>query len=251
MDIAPPRRAVQGGKPASTLESAAVNRILLVEDDFDVAQNICDHFARAGDDVEWAPDGLIGLEAATREHHDLIVLDISLPRLSGIALCERLRGLGLSRIPILMLTASSDLENKLAAFDAGADDYLVKPFALQELESRLRALLRRIDDSRQGAVLQVSDLSFDVSTQTVRREGRALQVPVTGRRILELLMRNSHRVVSKDEIQRVVWGDDVPDSDALRAHIHTVREAIDKPFARRLLYTIRGYGYRLTAEETT
>ena len=223
-------------------------KILLVEDNFDVAQNICAYLENSGLSVEWVPDGLLGLDSATRERYDAIILDIALPGMSGIHLCERLRALGYSKVPILMLTASGDLEHKLAAFRAGADDYVVKPFALEELESRLHALRRRVSDTLQTSTLRVSDLEYDVATQTIRRAGRGLQISNKGRQILELLMRNTHRVVSRREIEQAVWGDDVPESDTLRIHIHALREAIDKPFSQALIVTVRGSGYRVTED---
>ncbi|MCC7412340.1 MAG: response regulator transcription factor [Gammaproteobacteria bacterium] len=224
-------------------------KILLVEDDYDVARNLCEFFEAAKHEVEWAPDGLIGLDCATRETRDLIILDITVPRISGIELCRRLRALGFGRIPIIMLTARSDLTDKVEAFEAGADDYVVKPFALQELESRMTALIRRSSGLVAASVLRVADLVFDTATLSVRRAERALSVTTTGRKILETLMRNSHRVVSRREIEHVVWGDDPPQSDSLKIHIHALREAIDKPFRAPLLHTVRGAGYRVYADE--
>lgn len=128
--------------------------ILLVEDDFDVARNICEYFESDGHVVEWAPDGLIGLECATRQVRDVIILDIALPRLSGLELCRRLRELGFTTVPILMLTARSDIPDKVAAFECGADDYVVKPFALEELGGRLTALTRRAYGVEAGAKLK-------------------------------------------------------------------------------------------------
>jgi DNA-binding response OmpR family regulator len=222
-------------------------KILLVEDDYDVARNVCEYLEAAGNTVEVAPDGLIGLDCATRERYDCIILDISLPRLSGIQLCERIRSLGFSRVPILMLTAMGALSFKEEAFSAGADDYLVKPFALKELELRLAALLRRSAETRAGAQLRVGDLHYDVMTQEIQRGGQAVNLAATSRLILELLMRNTHRVVSRQEIEQVVWGDAPRSGDLVRIHIHTLREAIDKPFPVALLHTVRGVGYRLSS----
>lgn len=220
--------------------------ILLVEDDFDVAQNICEYFEAEGHVVEWAPDGLIGLERGTSEQRDVIILDISLPRLSGIELCRRFRELGFTQVPILMLTARGDLADKVQAFQYGADDYVVKPFALEELSSRISALRRRANGFEASSVLRVGDLEFDVATQVVRRAGKVLKITATGRKILEALMRNSNRVISRGEIEQLVWGDDPPQSDSLKIHIHALREFIDKPFDRPLITTIRGTGYRIT-----
>ena len=223
--------------------------ILLVEDDFDVAQNICEYFEAGGHTVEWAPDGLIGLECATREGRDVIILDISLPRMSGIDLCHRLRELGFTSVPILMLTARSDLSDKVQAFQFGADDYVVKPFALEELESRIGALTRRVNGFNACSVLRVSDLELDTATHSVKRAEHTLLITATGRKILEALMRNSHRVLSRPEIEQAVWGDDPPQSDSLNIHIHALREVIDKPFDKPLITTIRGAGYRLCDNE--
>ena len=223
--------------------------ILLVEDDFDVARNVCEFFEADGHEVEWAPDGLIGLDCATRQARDIIILDIALPRLSGLELCRRLRELGFKNVPILMLTARSDLQDTLQAFKSGADDYVVKPFALEELGSRIGALMRRSTGRDTASLLKVADLELDTATQSVRRAAQPLALTATGRKILETLMRNSHRVVSRQEIEHVVWGDDPPQSDSLKIHIHTLREAIDKPFGSCLLQTIRGTGYRLCATD--
>ncbi len=223
--------------------------ILLVEDDFDVARNICDYFEADGHGVEWAPDGLIGLDAATRESRDVIILDISLPRLSGLDLCRRLRELGLGAVPILMLTARSDVADKVRAFDYGADDYVVKPFALEELGGRLKALARRAHGTLPGARLRVADLELDTATHSVRRGDQRVALTATGRKILEALMRNSHRVVPRREIEHAVWGDDPPQSDSLKIHIHSLREAIDRPFGSNLIRTVRGCGYRICTDD--
>ncbi len=223
-------------------------KILLVEDDYDVAKNVCEYLEAAKHQVELAPDGLIGLDCATRERYDCIILDISLPRLTGIQLCERIRSLGFGRVPILMLTAMGALSYKEEAFNAGADDYLVKPFALKELELRLAALMRRSAESKTGKHLKVGDLVYDIMTQDIRRADQVINLAATSRTILELLMRNSHRVVSKQEIEQAVWGDEPQSNDLVRIHIHTLREAIDKPFPSPLLHTVRGTGYRLSAD---
>lgn len=219
--------------------------ILLVEDEFDVARSVCEYLENHGHGVEWAPDGLAGLESATRQGFDIIIIDISLPRMSGIALCRRLRDLGYSSTPMLMLTARDDLASKLEAFEAGADDYVVKPFALEELLVRMNALARRGSGLKSGTRLKVADLEYDLATQKVSRSGMDLSVPLMGRRILELLMRNPHRVVTRQEIESTVWEGDLPQSDVLRIHIHSLRDIIDKPYPVKLLETVRGIGYRL------
>ena len=224
-------------------------KILLVEDDYDVAANVCEYLEASSHEVELAPDGLIGLDCVTRETYDAVILDISLPRLTGIQLCERIRNLGYSDLPVLMLTAMGDLSYKEEAYEAGADDYLVKPFVLKELELRLTALIRRIHGTKTGNKLVVADLSFDLMTQEIRRADQSIKIAATSRKILELLMRNTHRVVSKQEIEQTVWEDPPDSSDLVRIHIHTLREAIDKPFSISLLHTVRGMGYRLNLDQ--
>jgi len=220
-------------------------KILIVEDDIDVARNICDYFEAAGHDIEWAPTGLIGLERATSDAYNLIILDIALPQLSGITLCQRLRDLGLHVVPIIMLTARSGLPDKLSSFEAGADDYVVKPFAMKELESRAHALLRRVNMVRSTTVLRVHDLEYNTATENVKRAGEVISLTATERKILAALMRNSHRVMSRAEIEALVWGEDPPQTDSLRIHIHSLREAIDRPFDKALILTVRGSGYRI------
>ena len=223
-------------------------KILLVEDDYDVAKNVCEYLEAASHEVSLAPDGLIGLDCVTSEKYDCVILDISLPRLTGIQLCERIRNLGFSDLPVLMLTAMDGLSYKENAYEAGADDYLVKPFALKELELRLTALTRRISGARIGKKLEIGDLTYNIMTQKIKRAGREIDLTVTSKVILELLMRNSHRVVSKQEIEQAVWGEPPESSDLVRIHIHTLRESIDKPFSIPLLHTVRGVGYRLNLE---
>jgi len=223
-------------------------KILLVEDDYDVAKNVCEYLEAVSHQVVLAPDGLIGLDCVTSEKYDCVILDISLPRITGIELCERIRNLGFSDLPVLMLTAMGDLSFKEKAYEAGADDYLVKPFALKELELRLTALVRRVTGSNIGNQLRISDLAYNIMTQKIQRGEHEIELATISKTILELLMRNSHRVVSKQEIEKAVWGG-APDSrDLVRIHIHTLREAIDKPFSHSLLHTIRGVGYRLYAD---
>ena len=223
-------------------------KILLVEDDYDVAKNVCEYLETASHEVDLAPDGLIGLDCVTGEKYDCVILDISLPRLTGIQLCERIRNLGFSDLPVLMLTAMDGLSYKENAYEAGADDYLVKPFALKELELRLTALIRRISGARTGKKLEVGDLTYDIMTQQIKRAGRDIKLTITSKVILELLIRNSHRVVSKQEIEQAVWGEPPESADLVRIHIHTLREAIDKPFSIPLLHTVRGMGYRLNLD---
>lgn len=219
--------------------------ILVVEDNPDLAANIADFLEARDYLVDVALDGVTGLHLAVTQPHDAIVLDVMLPGIDGISLCQRLRRDAQSSVPILMLTARSTLDDKAAGFDAGADDYLVKPFELRELDLRLRALVRRARPGDNGNLLKVADLGFELDTLSVRRAGQPIPLPVLPLKILELLMRRSPAVVARREIEQAIWGDSPPDSDALRVHMHTLRSAIDLPGLPPLLHTVRGVGYQI------
>jgi DNA-binding response OmpR family regulator len=175
------------------------------------------------------------------------VLDLMLPGLDGLSLCRRLRQSGRAGIPILMLTAKDLLADKIEGFEAGADDYLVKPFSLVELDARLKALLRRASPQEPPRTLNVGDLRFDLDTLEAERGGEPLKLNPTTRRILVMLMQNANRVVARAELERELWGEQPPEGDFLRAHMHALRTAIDKNFPVKLLQTVHGIGYRLTA----
>ena len=177
---------------------------------------------------------------------DVIIIDWMLPGMAGTDLCRKLRHEAQCRVPALMLTARDTLADKLEGFEAGVDDYLVKPFALQELEARLRAL----DRLRRSAPreLRIADLVLDPDARTVRRNGVRLEVHGAAFDILSLLMERSPRVVRREELEARLWGDVPPQSDVLRSHIYALRRAIDKPFDRELLHTVRGYGYQLAVD---
>ncbi|MCP5145079.1 MAG: response regulator transcription factor [Gammaproteobacteria bacterium] len=226
-------------------------RVLIIEDHHDIAANIGDYLEPKGYSVDFAADGVTGLHLALTETYDVIVLDLNLPAMDGIELCRKLRQDGKRDTPVLMLTARDQLDQKVEGFGAGADDYLVKPFAMKELEIRLQALHRRATSQRGGRVLKVSDLEFDPETLVVKRGGKRVDLNPTMRTLLELLMRQSPRVVSRNDLEYAVWGDDRPDGDVLRAHIHSLRAAIDKPFETRLLHTVHGTGYRLANDDAT
>lgn len=221
-------------------------RILIVEDDNDVATSLYEFLEKCGYIVDAAADGVTGLHLATVGTFDAIVLDVALPGLDGLELSRHLREVARKTTPVLMLTARDALSDKLAGFESGADDYLVKPFALAELDARLRALVKRSYGRTGERELRVLDLCLNLDTMEVKRGRTPIAVKRIGLRILELLMRESHRVVRRQELESLIWGDDPPDSDALRAHIHMLRKAIDRPFAVPLLHTMPGIGYRLS-----
>jgi len=223
-------------------------RLLLIEDHLDIAANISEYFEARGIHIEHEAEGVAGLQKALAEPFDAIVLDLMLPGLDGLALCRQLRQAGRTRVPVLMLTAKDLLEDKIEGFEAGADDYLVKPFSLIELDARLKALMRRANVPQAPRVVSLADLTFDLDTLEAQRGGEPVKLNPTTRRLLMLLIQNTHRVVTRAELERELWGDQPPQGDFLRAHMHALRAAIDKNFSLKLLHTIHGTGYRLTAD---
>ena len=219
-------------------------KVLVIEDNPDILANILDYLELKGFTVDCAQDGLTGLHLASANHYDLIVLDIMLPGIDGLTICKRLREDAQSSIPILMLTARDELNDRLKGLQAGADDYLVKPFALSELVARIEAILRRSSGNRQRK-LQLSDLIYDLDTLQVTRAGKSIKLNPIGLKLLTVLMKKSPAVVRREQLEEALWGDDFPDSDSLRSHIHQLRQAIDKPFERPLLHTLHGVGYQL------
>ena len=220
-------------------------QILLIEDNVELAASVGDYMSARGKLMDYAYDGLSGLQLAESGNYDVIVMDIGLPGINGLEVSRRLREESNITVPILILTARDTLEDKIEGLRVGGDDYLVKPFAMAELEARLEALVRRSRGQSHSRLLCVADLSYNLDTLEVHRAGRPLILKPSARKILEILMRNSHRIVSKTELEQALWGDDPPDADALRVHIHSLRNAIDGPFDDALLTTIRGSGYRL------
>jgi DNA-binding response OmpR family regulator len=231
-------------------ERRAAMRILVIEDHRDIAENIGDYLQPKGHVLDYAADGITGLHLAVTHDYDAIVLDLGLPGLDGVELCRKLRLEAKKNTPVLMLTARDRLDDKVAGFEAGGDDYLVKPFAMKELEIRLDALRRRASGGgAPSRVRRVADLEFDPDTQTVKRAGRRLDLNPSLRTLLDVLMANSHRVVRREELEAALWGDEPPDGDVLRAHIYALRSIIDRPFERKLLHTVHGTGYRLSADD--
>ncbi len=224
-------------------------RILVIEDHSDIAENIGDFLEPKGHALDFAADGVTGLHLALTQSYDVIILDLMLPAMDGITVCRKLRAEGKKDTPLIMLTARDQVDDRVEGLQAGADDYLVKPFAMQELEARLQALDRRGSGRSTKAILKLADLEFDPDTLTAKRGGQTLNLNPTMRSLLEVLMANTHRVVSREELERALWGDEPPDKDVLRAHIYTLRGIIDKPFPQKLLYTVHGAGYRLAAQE--
>ncbi|MDB5839002.1 MAG: hypothetical protein JWQ23_954 [Herminiimonas sp.] len=221
--------------------------VLIIEDNPDIIANLYGFLEPLGYTLDVARNGLTGISSAVNARHDAIVLDIALPGIDGLEVCRRLRKEHRLPTPILMLTARDTVQDKLTGFEAGADDYLVKPYALPELDARLKALVRRSRQETVEQVLAFDDLRLDTSTGQVTREGQLLALTPTGYKILAILMRNAPKLILRESLEREVWGDNPPDSDALRTHIHALRQAVDKPFSKPLLVTVAGSGYRLNA----
>lgn len=218
--------------------------ILLIEDHADLAATIGDELSAMGYAMDFAADGASGLGLAMSNHYDLILLDLTLPKLDGTEVCQRLRQQRMAT-PILMLTARDQVSDKLEGFDSGADDYLVKPFDMNELAARIKALLRRSQGEVSESEIRVGDLVFDTGSLRVERNGKRIELSPTCLRILRILMRESPRVVPRDVLEQELWGDLLPDSDTLRSHVYKLRLEIDRPFDTKLLHTLPGIGFRI------
>lgn len=216
-----------------------------MDDDRIVAESIGRYLESCGYAVDFAGDGMSGLRLSITNSYDVIILDLILPGLDGLDVCRRLRTDARNSTPLLMLTGLSTLEDKVLGLEAGADDYLVKPFEPRELSARVNALIRRRRRQVAPDRLLVGDLMLDKTTLRITRAGRDLAVSPLGLRLLEFLMRESPRVVTRREIEREIWGDALPDPDTLRSHMHNLRRIIDKPFPHALLQTVPSAGYRL------
>lgn len=221
--------------------------VLLVEDQRETAQLLSDRLAHRGYAVDYAGDGASALRLLSNDtaQYDVVVLDLMLPDMDGIEVCRRMREELHCLAPVLMLSARDDIEDRLDGFENGADDYLAKPFDMRELEVRVRALIRRSRHQMPGSVYTVSDMVLDTGTMQLTRGGHRLTLPPIGMKLLAILMRESPRVVSRRDIEREIWGDQMPDSDTLRSHLYNLRKVIDKPFDEPLLHTIHSSGYRL------
>lgn len=218
--------------------------VLLVEDDIRVARLVERALAESGHRVDVRYDGLTGLSDGESGRYDLIVLDIMLPRIDGLEVCRRLRQRQV-RTPILMLTARDTVTDRVRGLDAGADDYLVKPFALEEFLARIRVFERRTSDGEDER-LQVGDLTLDTARHEVRRAGLAIELTATEFQLLAYLMRAPGRVLTKDQIMDHVWGyDSEATSNVVEIYVHYLRDKIDRGFPRPLIRTVRGVGYTI------
>lgn len=226
-------------------------KVLIVEDNPDLAANLGDFLEMQGHVIDFANDGVTGLHLASSQDYDVIVLDIMLPGISGLQVCDQLRKVAKKSTPVLMLTAKDTVDDKVKGFDCGADDYLVKPFALREVLARIQALQRRASNAVVQEVLKVCNLELDLGTLIAKRDDKTIKLTPVELRILEILMRKSPNVVSRQALESEIWGDFPPDSDTLRTHIHGLRTAIDKNHQPKLLHTVRGLGFRLADANAT
>lgn len=218
---------------------------LLIEDDKDLAEAISDYMELDGVEFDFAYNGLSGLNLALSNSYDIILTDLNMPKMDGIDVCQSLRDKGVST-PILMLTARDTLDDKLTGFAAGSDDYLVKPFAMEELKVRMLALVRRA----KGAItsLSVGDLHVDLDKHVVTRAGNAIKLPPVCWKMLVCLIQSAPNVVSKSKLEQEVWGDDLPNADSLKVHLFKLRQAIDAPFETKLIHTLHGVGIAIREE---
>ncbi len=217
--------------------------LLIIEDNPAIIDGIRDYLDPDQFEVDAAVDGESGLTRALPGIHDVIVLDVMLPGRDGFSVCRILRERGLMT-PVLMLTARDTVTDKIEGFRAGTDDYLTKPFAVEELEARILSLHRR-SASLRPAPVSAAGITLDFSRHIAQREGREIELPPTVFRILALLVRMHPAVVSRDEIERSLWGNQPPGSDTLRAHMSTLRRLVEKPFDQALIENVYGTGYRL------
>ncbi len=218
--------------------------ILIVEDNSAIAQNIAVHLEPLGYTLDFATSGKQGLSLALAEYYDLLILDLNLPEMNGLDVCKAIRQRSERHIPVLMLTARDTLADKIVGFEHGADDYLTKPFALQELTMRCQALSRRNLLNTQH-IITLGELQLDRAKKSVSRQNQTITLQHIPYTILQHLAESYPRVVSKSELCQKIWGDEPTESDALRSHLYQLRQALDKPFATALVKTIHGVGFTL------
>lgn len=220
--------------------------VLLVEDDYDLAASLVEYLELENITCDHAANGLHGLELTQQNQYDVLLLDVMMPKMDGLSLCDTLRKDGVDT-PVLMLTARDTLDDKIAGFNVGTDDYLIKPFALKELLVRIRALAKR--RSSQSRKYTVADLELDTQAVIARRGGKTLVLTPTEWKLLLELTRHSPQVVTREQLMRAVWGDDTPESNTLKVHMHKLRQKVDKPFKTALITTLPRHGFVLRNDD--
>lgn len=221
-----------------------MKKILLVEDNREIVGILFDYFEQEEVVIDYADNGALGLKLALENTFDVIILDLMLPRMNGLTVCEKLREAG-NVTPILMLTALDSREDMLSGFKCGADEYIAKPFDLEILEARLHALIKRYRRTVTETWLEFANLRIDQKTHQAFRDGTKLNLNPTTYAILELLCQRAPDLVTRDEIINILWQDNEPDTDILRSHIYSLRSQLDKPFDYPMLITVPKIGFRL------
>lgn len=221
-----------------------MHKILLVEDNSEVAGILFDYFESIGMELDYAASGELGLQLALAGTFDIIILDLMLPRMDGLTLCNKLREQG-NDTPVLMLTALDNREDMLNGFEHGADDYLTKPFDLDILTARINALIKRYRGNVSSSYLEFGSLNINRKTRKAYRDQTLLVLNPTTYTILEMLCLKAPEVVSKQEIADKLWQGNQPNNDVLRAHIYQLRNQLDKPFTHAMLKTVPKIGFRL------
>lgn len=218
-------------------------RLLIVEDSADLCASLVDYLQAQGHTADCCSSGTSAVKICREQAFDVILLDLNLPRLNGLEVSKVLRQELNLTTPILMLTARGEIEDKVAGFEAGADDYLVKPFSMVELNARIKALGQRRHLNE--LELRIGDLVYRPGSQLAFRQDRAIELNHSCRKLLHKLMQKSPEVVSRGELEAALWGDEPPEGEVLKAHMHMLRQKLDGPFRQKLLHTVRGTGYQL------
>jgi DNA-binding response OmpR family regulator len=222
--------------------------ILIVEDDADIAANLYDYFTARGYQADAAPNGVTALHLLSTQRFDAVVLDVGLPGIDGLTLAQRLRRDARSGIPILMLTARDTLDDKLAGFEAGADDYLVKPFALKEVEARIVALVKRAQGRTVASEMRAGALCYDPFSGAATWQGKPLKLSPKSVKLLVTMLAQPGRLFTREELEQAVWGEPQANSDTLRSHLSQLRRELALPEGRSLIETVHGRGYRLVEQ---
>lgn len=228
----------------NTLTNCPKLRILVVEDQVDFAENLFDYLGEERYSLDYAADGLTALHLLATNNYDVIVLDLMLPGINGFDICRRIRGDLKCQTPIILMTALSSMQDKEQGFHAGADDYLVKPFELRELQLRIDALHRR--QAPTVSALQAGDIRFDPGTLKIEYQGKRAELTGTSARLFELLIRAHPNFISHQELSDSLWGNDhIETEGSLRTHVYTLRKQLQKALGDGMIKTVHGRGYRL------
>lgn len=222
--------------------------ILIVEDDAEIAGNLYDYFSERGHEVDAAPNGVTALHLLTTQRFDVVVLDVGLPGIDGLTVAQRIRSDTRSSVPILMLTARDTLDDKLAGFNAGADDYLIKPFALKEVEARVAALVKRAQGRVVESEMRFGDLSYDPFSGVAAWQGKPLKLSPKSVKLLVTMLAQPGRLFTREELEQAVWGEPQANSDTLRSHLSQLRRELALPEGGTLIETVHGRGYRLVEQ---